>query len=655
MSSWPDSGTVAVTRRIQPLSPALANQIAAGEVIERPASVVKELIENALDAAASCIEIHIEQGGSSLIEIRDNGNGIHADDLALAVLRHATSKISTAADLSAIATLGFRGEALASIAAVSRLTLSSSQSDEGIGYEVTVNGSAYSEQDTAQATTAVAQQRGTRIQVRDLFFNVPARRKFLKSLSTEFGHIEEVVRRIALSHFEVAFLLVHNGQLRLDLPIADSGELRAQRVRRILGARFTETSHWLDCSSIYMQLSGWLGHPSEARGQADLQYLFVNGRMVRDKTVSHALRMAYEGILHGHQHPAYLLFLEIEPEQVDVNVHPTKHEVRFLAQREVHEFVRHHSRQVLARFKTAPAELADAMHPAQRQFMQQERPQAYQAMQQNPLPLHNASSHAVNLPVAAQPADAARSGAAGMRSYATGTAAASQPAPNGSTVQAALARYLLPTRQDAGQAAETHATGSIDEYPLGLAIAQLHGIYILAQNSEGLIIVDMHAAHERILLEQLKKAWDNAQSWQTQHLLVAQIVELTHLQASRVEELQPALHSLGLEVDRYGETSVVVRAVPALLAQANLAKLICQLLSDFPAQAADLNAARDRILAGMACHGAVRAHRQLSLAEMNALLRQMEQTEFASQCNHGRPTWRAFPLSQLDKLFARGE
>ncbi|XID75919.1 DNA mismatch repair endonuclease MutL [Alkanindiges sp. WGS2144] len=635
MSNFPDSY---FGRRIHPLSPALANQIAAGEVIERPASVVKELLENALDAGATQIDIQVEQGGSGLIEIRDNGFGIHVDDLPLAIIRHATSKISDANELAAIATLGFRGEALASIAAVSRLTLSSSQNHEGIGYEVTINGSAYTE----QTVQAVAQQRGTRVQVRDLFFNVPARRKFLKAVGTEFSHIEEVVRRMALSHFEVGFRLVHNDQIRLELPVADSGELRVQRVRRILGARFTETSHWLDASNTHSQLSGWLGHPSEARGQADLQYLFINGRMVKDKTISHALRMAYDGILHGHQHPAYLLFLDIDPEQVDVNVHPTKHEVRFLAQREVHEFVRHSARQVLAQFKTAPAELGEALHPAQHE-------QVYQSMQQAPLQLHRQET------VAEPTASIASISAIPPNSgYKISSAYHTQFVPAGGEVQAAIASYLQPLRQPEDLSVKIPA---VEEYPLGLAIAQLHGIYILAQNTEGLIIVDMHAAHERILLEQLKAAWDKQFNWQTQHLLVPQTVELTPLQAGRIEELQQVLHQLGLEVDRYGETSAVIRAVPALLARANFSSLLNQLLSDLEAgaEANNLIAVRDKVLAGMACHGAVRAHRQLSLAEMNALLRQMEQTEFASQCNHGRPTWRAFPLSQLDKLFARGE
>lgn len=630
------------SRRIQPLSAALANQIAAGEVIERPASVVKELIENALDAGADKIEVYIEQGGSSLIEIIDNGLGIHFDDLPLAVLRHATSKIICAEDLNAIVTLGFRGEALASIAAVSRFTLSSSQREDGIGYQVTINGSAYNDEQSSQPVQAIAQPQGTRVQVCDLFFNVPARRKFLKSVSTEFGHIEEVVRRVALSHFDVGFSLIHNGQIRLELPRAHSSELRAQRVKRILGARFIETSHWIDCDSTYMQLSGWLGHPSEARGQADLQYLFINRRMVKDKTVSHALRMAYEGILHGHQHPAYLLFLDIDPDQIDVNVHPTKHEVRFLAQREVHEFVRHFGRQTLSVFKTAPAELSQALHPQQLENL-------YQPLKQDPLQLHRHSQQTTQVEISSS----VQTELPNDKSFEAKRFYDASSRPIQTEISAQLATYMQPLRQ-ANVISQPYA--AVDEYPLGIAIAQLHGIYILAQNTEGLIMVDMHAAHERILLEQLKKAWDQQHNWQTQQLLVPQVVELNHLQINRIDDFKTQFTQLGLEVDQYGENSVVVRSVPALLAKANFSKLLSQLLDDFHINSQnDLNTARDKILAGMACHGAVRAHRQLSLAEMNALLRQMEQTEFASQCNHGRPTWRAFPLSQLDKLFARGE
>ncbi len=312
-------------RRIRTLDAALANQIAAGEVIERPASVVKELLENSIDAGATELIIRVEQGGSTLIEIMDNGKGIHPNDLSLAVMRHATSKIQTSEDLHAIVSLGFRGEALASIAAVSRLTLTSSQNDEGIGYQVEVNGTAFDRQEIQ----AVATPKGTHIRVQDLFFNVPARRKFLKKPGTEFGHIEEIVRRLALTHFDIRFVLEHNGTIKLNLPIADSGELRYQRVQQLLGRAFTENAYWIDSDSISMRLTGWLGHPSDARSQADVQYVYVNGRIVKDKTVSHALRMAYDGILHGHQHAAYLLFLEVEPENIDVNVHPTKHEIRF--------------------------------------------------------------------------------------------------------------------------------------------------------------------------------------------------------------------------------------------------------------------------------------------------------------------------------------
>jgi DNA mismatch repair protein MutL len=344
-------------RRIRTLDPALANQIAAGEVIERPASVVKELLENAIDAGATELIVRIEQGGSTLIEIIDNGRGIHPEDLPLAVMRHATSKIQTAEDLHAIVSLGFRGEALASIAAVSRLTLTSSQNDDGVGYQVEVNGTAFD----SQEIQPVAATQGTTIRVQDLFFNVPARRKFLKKPGTEFGHIEEIVRRLALTHFDIRFVLEHNNSIKLNLPIADSGALRFQRVQQLLGRQFTENAYWMDADSVNMRLSGWLGHPSDARAQADMQYVYVNGRIVKDKTVSHALRMAYDGILHGHQHAAYLLFMEVDPENIDVNVHPTKHEIRFLNQREVHEFVRHFAKSTLAQFQTATAELSSAM------------------------------------------------------------------------------------------------------------------------------------------------------------------------------------------------------------------------------------------------------------------------------------------------------
>ncbi|AYA68662.1 DNA mismatch repair endonuclease MutL [Acinetobacter sp. WCHA55] len=636
-------------RRIHTLNPALANQIAAGEVIERPASVVKELLENSIDAGATELIIRVEQGGSTLIEIMDNGRGIHAEDLPLAVMRHATSKIQSAEDLHAIVSLGFRGEALASIAAVSRLTLTSSQVDDGIGYQVEVNGTAFDHQEIQ----AVAAPKGTHIRVQDLFFNVPARRKFLKKPGTEFGHIEEIVRRLALTHFDIRFVLEHNQSIKLNLPIADSGELRFQRVQQLLGRAFTENAYWMDADSINMRLTGWLGHPSDARAQADLQYVYVNGRIVKDKTIAHALRMAYDGILHGHQHAGYLLFLEVDPENIDVNVHPTKHEIRFLNQREVHEFVRHYAKETLSQFQTATADLSDAMKIAENQALISVQPRY-----QEPLQLHRCvepeqASEPVTMDVLS---DFSSSQPQGVHySEQLSRYHGSQQLNN------ALQSYLAPLRGTSSAVDQAHdvtlQSPKIDEHPLGIAIAQLHGIYVLAQNTEGLIIVDMHAAHERILLQQMKSAWDKPEFWISQQLLIPKVINITRMQAMRVEELKDQLARLGLEIDQYGDEQVIVRGVPAILHKANFEALVPELLNDLDPndEAQGLLQKRDQILAGMACHGAVRAHRILGLSEMNALLRQMEQTEFASQCNHGRPTWRAFPLAQLDKLFARGE
>ncbi|MEI2512155.1 DNA mismatch repair endonuclease MutL [Acinetobacter soli] len=646
-------------RRIHTLDPALANQIAAGEVIERPASVVKELLENAIDAGATELIIRVEQGGATLIEIIDNGQGIHSDDLPLAVMRHATSKIKTSDDLHAIVSLGFRGEALASIAAVSRLTLMSSQSDDGVGYQVEVNGTAFDH----QAIQPVALRKGTHIRVQDLFFNVPARRKFLKKPSTEFGHIEEIVRRLALTHFDIRFMLEHNNQVRLNLPVADSGQLRFQRVQQLLGHQFTQNAYWLDTQSISMRLSGWLGHPSDARPQADLQYVYVNGRIVKDKTISHALRMAYDGILHGHQYSAYLLFLEVDPEQIDVNVHPTKHEIRFLNQREVHEFVRHYAKETLSQFQTAAAELSQAMKPEQLsvermpQPSYQEQFSLHRAETASTQALHEADhTHAATKAVSTELLTEFNASRPNSVDYSRRP----QPVSDPERLNNALKSYLAPLREQTEaveNTAERQAESEVDEFPLGIAIAQLHGIYILAQNTEGLIIVDMHAAHERILLQQMKSAWDKPEFWISQQLLIPKVVSITRMQAARIEDLKDQLVRLGLDIDQYGDDQAIVRGVPAILHKANFEKLIPELLHDLDPndQAQALMHKRDAILAGMACHGAVRAHRMLSLSEMNALLRQMEQTEFASQCNHGRPTWRAFPLHQLDKLFARGE
>lgn len=645
--------------RIHTLDAALANQIAAGEVIERPSSVVKELLENSIDAGATELIIRVAQGGSTLIEIIDNGQGIHAEDLPLAVMRHATSKIQTAEDLHAIVSLGFRGEALASIAAVSRLTLTSSQDEQGVGYQVEVNGTAFDH----QRIQAVAAQKGTHIRVQDLFFNVPARRKFLKKPTTEFNHIEEIVRRLALTHFDIRFVLEHNDNIRLNLPVADSGELRYQRVQQLLGQQFIQNAYWIDSDSINMRLSGWLGHPSDARAQADMQYVYVNGRIVKDKTISHALRMAYDGILHGHQHSSYLLFLEVDPENIDVNVHPTKHEIRFLNQREVHEFVRHYAKATLSQFQTASADLAQAMksdHNSAENANHQSQPKYQEQFNLHRAALEQEPKLNQQLDVSTDLMDEFQKSRPQAVQYYSSQA--QQPRYNNSAqLNNALKTYLAPLRDgEIPQNTEIDdqaLSSRVDEFPLGIAIAQLHGIYILAQNTEGLIIVDMHAAHERILLQQMKTAWDKPEFWTSQQLLIPKIVSITRMQATRVEDLQPQLQRLGLEIDQYGDDQVIVRGVPAILHKADFGNLIPELLNDLDPndEARGLLQKRDELLAGMACHGAVRAHRQLSLSEMNALLRQMEQTEFASQCNHGRPTWRAFPLNQLDKLFARGE
>lgn len=659
-------------KRIHTLHPALANQIAAGEVIERPSSVVKELLENSIDAGATALTIRIANGGSTLVEIIDNGHGIHPEDLALSVTRHATSKIQTADDLQAIVSLGFRGEALASIAAVSRLTLISSQDDSGVGYQVEVNGTAFDHQEIQ----AVASQKGTHIRIQDLFFNVPARRKFLKKPNTEFGHIEEIVRRLALTHFDIRFVLEHNENIRLNLPVADSGELRFQRVQQLLGRQFTENAYWIDADSISMRLSGWLGHPSDARAQTDLQYVYVNGRIVKDKTISHALRMAYDGILHGHQHAAYLLFLEVDPENIDVNVHPTKHEIRFLNQREVHEFVRHFAKETLSQFQTATADLASAMKVEQSRT----EIQAAQPRYQEQFQLHRDVTLTQQAEQVNSLSNTPKPDALTDFSSNEPKAVYDQPQQQyhrSQQLNNALKSYLAPLRDESDQqpviqqqtisdqesfnqsvaALQQKQRSAVDEYPLGVAIAQLHGIYILAQNTEGLIIVDMHAAHERILLQQMKSAWDKPEFWTSQQLLIPKVISITRMQATRIEALKPQLERLGLDIDQYGDEQLIVRGVPAILHKADFAALVPELLNDLDPndEARALQQKRDHILAGMACHGAVRAHRMLSLSEMNALLRQMEHTEFASQCNHGRPTWRAFPLAQLDKLFARGE
>ncbi|MFP5505156.1 MAG: DNA mismatch repair endonuclease MutL [Gammaproteobacteria bacterium] len=592
---------------IRLLPPQLINQIAAGEVVERPASVVKEVLENSLDAGARHLDLDIEQGGKTLIRVRDDGIGIPRDELALALARHATSKIASLEELEQVASLGFRGEALPSIASVSRLTLTSRTAAEAAGWRVGGDGS-----ERMPAPEPAAHPQGTTVEIRDLFFNTPARRKFLRAEATEYKHIEDVVRRIALSRFNVAINLAHNQRPQWRLPAADTREQREQRLAKLCGQPFIEHSLYLEHTAAELRLSGWIAQPTFSRSQADLQYFFVNGRMVRDKLIAHAVRQAYQDVLFHGRHPAFVLYLELDPATVDVNVHPAKHEVRFRDSRLVHDFLFRALHEVLARDRpalnaaaVAPfSAAADGAAPAHAAF----------APRQQPMPLR-VDEH--------------------LQAYA----ALHSPAP---------APAVLPDGLAEPAAGEPP--------PLGYALAQLHGIYILAQNAVGLVLVDMHAAHERITYEGLKRAYDG-EGIRAQPLLVPVTLAVSEREAALAEAAAGVFAELGLEIDRLGPERLVVRQVPALLRQADVAALVRDVLSDLGEHGVStrLQEARNAVLSSMACHGSVRANRQLGIAEMNALLRDMERTERSGQCNHGRPTWVQLRLDELDRLFLRGQ
>jgi DNA mismatch repair protein MutL len=601
---------------IRPLPPQLINQIAAGEVIERPASVVKELLENSLDAGATRLRVDLEQGGVKLIRVTDDGCGLGPEDLPLAVSRHATSKIATLADLDAVATLGFRGEALPSIASVSRFAITSRRAGDDHGWRLTSDGN-----DSHAPPQPAPHEAGTSVEVRDLFYNVPARRKFLRTEKTELGHIDQLLTRFALARGDLALRLTHNGRVSLELPAADA-PLAPGRLRRLLGEEFLRHALPLDETATGLRLHGLVASPDFARSQGDMQFFYVNGRLVRDKVVAHAVRQAYRDVLHHGRHPAFLLFLELPPRQVDVNVHPAKHEVRFRESRQVHDFIFRALHRRLAdgrRSGGVPAAAADTGAPA--------------AM---PLPAP-----------AAAPAGPARGAPArlplGVADTGGGYAAA----------RAADFVFQQPAAVPAPSAAAD--TEHADLPPLGFAIGQLNGIYILAESPDGLIIVDMHAAHERIGYERLKRAV-HGRELVRQPLLVPVTVHVSRAEADLAEEQGALLQRLGLGVDRLGETSLVVRELPALLAAADPEQLLRDVLSDLAThgRSARVEEAVDALLAGMACHGAIRANRRLTLAEMNALLRDMERTERADQCNHGRPTWTRLDRRELDALFLRG-
>lgn len=627
-------------RPIRPLPEILINQIAAGEVVERPASVVKELVENAIDAGASRVDIDLEEGGVRLIRIRDNGSGIAPEQLPLAVSRHATSKIADLDDLESVATLGFRGEALPSIASVSRFTLASRRAHDEHGSALQIEGGKIGE------VTPRAHAPGTTVEVRELFYNVPARRKFLRAERTELGHIEEWLRSLALARPDVELRVSHNGKAsRRYKP----GDLYSDtRLAETLGEDFANQAVRVDHSGAGLRLHGWIAQPHYSRASADQQYLYVNGRSVRDRSVAHAVKMAYGDVLYHGRQPAYVLFLELDPTRVDVNVHPAKHEVRFRDSRLVHDFV----------YRTLKDALADTRAGMSAQEI---GAGAAQPVDATAMPMAS-SAGASGFGLVRGPAPGAGSGGGGggfsgwRPQQPLGLQVADAPA-------AYAALYAAPAGAERGAALPpmptenglpvTSADAGVP--PLGYAIAQLHGIYILAENAEGLIVVDMHAAHERIGYERLKNAHDGI-GLQSQPLLVPITLAVGEREADIAESEAETLAALGFEVTRAGPGSLHVRSIPALLAHAEPEGLLRDVLTDLRehGQSRRVASARDELLSTMACHGAVRANRRLTLPEMNALLRDMEITERSGQCNHGRPTWARFSLAEIDRWFLRG-
>ncbi|QCI14868.1 DNA mismatch repair endonuclease MutL [Pseudomonas putida] len=628
--------------RIQLLTPRLANQIAAGEVVERPASVAKELLENSLDSGARRIDVEVEQGGVKLLRVRDDGGGISADDLPLALARHATSKIRELEDLEGVLSLGFRGEALASISSVARLTLTSRTASASEAWQVETEG-----RDMTPRVQPAAHPVGTSVEVRDLFFNTPARRKFLKAEKTEFDHLQEVIRRLALARFDVGFHLRHNGKSILSLHEAHDDMARARRVGAICGAGFMEQALPIDVERNGLRLWGWVGLPTFSRSQADLQYFFVNGRAVRDKLVAHAVRQAYRDVLFNGRHPTFVLFLELDPTGVDVNVHPTKHEVRFREGRSVHDFLYGTLHRALADVRpedqlAAPAAASEIVRPSGLQVgefgPQGEMRLAASVLEQPQVPQHAISNGG--------------SGAGYQYQY---TPRPSQPLPVAES-QAVYREFYKPLNDGAAAPGTTTLPESQGDIPpLGYALAQLKGIYILAENAVGLVLVDMHAAHERIMYERLKVAMAS-EGLSGQPLLVPESLALSQREADCAEEHAQWFQRLGFELQRLGPETLAIRQIPALLKQAEANRLVQDVLADLMEYGTSdrIQAHLNELLGTMACHGAVRANRRLAIPEMNALLRDMENTERSGQCNHGRPTWTQMGLDDLDKLFLRG-
>ncbi len=595
--------TIPVNTLIQKLPDNLINQIAAGEVIERPASIVKELMENSIDAGATSISVELENGGIQRICIRDDGSGIDKSQMPMALTRHATSKITSMDELLNVSTLGFRGEALPSIASVSRMNLISNSEAGNHGWELKAE---------SKAIKPAAHTQGSTVIVSDLFYNTPARRKFLRTEKTEYSHCEQVVKRLALANFHIAFSLRHNQKTIFSLPVANNKKEKEQRLEKLLGKAFIEHAIYFERAVESMRISGWLAAPAFSRTQADLQFQYINHRNIRDKTISHAVKLAYQDVLYHGRHPAYVLFLELDPHAVDVNAHPAKHEVRFRDNRAIHDFVRQTLKQAIGELRPAQIDsnnlsrlaASGATAPVSAQtYFSHDRATTEDQFRQ-------LYSTAVNEPLHAYPGD----------------------------------EFCDPN------------TEQQEETPLlGYALAQLHGIYILAQNAEGLILVDMHAAHERIVYEHLKNTESDSHVVR-QQLLVPVKIAVSQSEALLAEQQNGFFESLGFEVDRTGEESIIVRAVPKILSHANIADLIRDLLADWQSNkfSTRIEQARNDILSTIACHSSVRANRKMTVTEMNALLRSMELTERSNQCNHGRPTWIQLSVKDLDKLFLRG-
>ena len=606
-------------RSITPLPDPLISQIAAGEVIERPSSVLKELLENAIDAGATGIEIRLEGGGIRRILVSDNGSGIPQNELPLALTRHATSKIRSLEELEEVASMGFRGEALASIASVARLTITSRTPDAPHAWQLQAN---------ASEPIAASGGQGTSVDVRQLFETIPARRKFLRTEATEYGHCVEALERIALAHPAVSFRLFHNDKPQRNWRSSDL----PQRILDVLGTEIVAQGLHVDQHHGVINLRGLITKPTFARPRADKQYLYVNNRFVRDRTVSHAVRQAYADVLHGDRQPGFVLFLDIAPSAVDVNVHPAKSEVRFRESGAVHQFVARTLDQVLAQTRPTDASaFPESQHGAPAPLPHDSAGTQQASLAQRYAP----AQHSLGLP----PRHGSAPNPASWRTLY-------EPLPNtGATPSSAQTPY---SSEPATQTSETH--------PLGMAIAQLHGIYILAQTQTGLIIVDMHAAHERVVYEQLKHALD-ARDLPRQELLVPVVFQASEKEIALAEEFAEQLSELGLTLRPGGPNNLVVRSVPGLLAKGDIEALAKNVLRDLAqvGSSRQLLEQRNQLLSTMACHGSVRANRRLTLDEMNALLRKMEHTERADQCNHGRPTWLYWSLPEIDKLFMRGQ